>query len=93
MEVYQGLDRYLNCRGLGACGTCRLLVKNGKENLSPKGIVERVSLALHWISSTGFEDEIRLSCQCTVVGDISVEVRPEANLCGENFWQKPYPNK
>ena len=38
VEVYQGLDRYLNCRGLGACGTCRVLVKNGKENLSPKGI-------------------------------------------------------
>src|ERR1700722_14653434 len=80
VEVYQGLDRYLNCRGLGACGKCRVLVKNGKENLSPKGIVERVSLALHWIASTGFEDEMRLSCQCAVTGDLSVQVRPEPNL-------------
>src|SRR5260221_4273361 len=30
------LGRMLNCRGLGLCGTCRVLVKKGGENLSPK---------------------------------------------------------
>ena len=37
IEVYQGLSRYLNCFGHGTCGTCRVLVKKGMENLSPKG--------------------------------------------------------
>ena len=23
----------------------------------------------------------------------SIAVQPEFNWCGENFWQKPYPNK
>ena len=93
VNVYNGPELYVNCQGFGACGTCRVLVKKGQENLSPKGLIERVSMGLHWISTTGLEEELRLSCQCRVNGDISIEVRPEANLCGENFWTKTYPNK
>ena len=29
IEIYGGIDRYLNCRGNGLCGTCRVLVKKG----------------------------------------------------------------
>ena len=39
------------------------------------------------------EDELRLACQCAVNGDCTVSVQPEFNWYGENFWQKPYPNK
>jgi ferredoxin len=92
VPVYQGLSRYLNCFGHGTCGTCRLLVKKGMENLSPKGKMEKFTL-FRMMSAIGHEDEMRLSCQCQVNGDISVEVRPSMNLSGENFWQKPYPNK
>ncbi|HMF13105.1 MAG TPA: hypothetical protein VKE94_12395, partial [Gemmataceae bacterium] len=37
LELGNGfLGRYLNCHGLGLCGTCKVLVKKGMENLSPK---------------------------------------------------------
>jgi ferredoxin len=92
IDVYSGFDKYLNCRGNGLCGTCRVLVKKGAENLSPKTTVERLKLGM-MLSSIGHEEEMRLSCQVKVNGDCSIETRPAMNLYGENFWQKPYPNK
>jgi ferredoxin len=96
ISIYKGLDRYLNCRGLGLCGTCRVLVKKGMENLSPKTLMERINLNAHPLTlfaRIGHEDEMRLSCQVKVNGDCAVETQPEFNVSGENFWQKPYPNK
>jgi ferredoxin len=92
IQVYSGISRVLNCHGLGMCGTCRVLVKKGMENLSGKTLRERFKLAT-MLSSIGHEKEMRLSCQVKVNGDCSVETRPPLNLSGENFWQKPYPNK
>ena len=91
-EVYQGVTRYLNCMGHGTCGECRVLVKSGIENLSRKGLFERATL-FRMLSAVGHENEMRLSCQCTVNGDITIETQPAMNLSGETFWQKPYPNK
>ena len=96
VSVYSGVDKYLNCRGFGLCGTCKVHVKKGMENVSPKTLMEKINLNFHPLSafaSIGHEDEIRRSCQMSINGDCSVEVRPEFNLSGENFWQKPYPNK
>jgi ferredoxin len=92
VEIYNKLDRYLNCRGNGLCGTCRVLVKKGMENLSPKTRIEKIKLGT-MMSSIGHEDEMRLACQVRVNGDCTIETRPALNLSGENFWQKPYPNK
>jgi ferredoxin len=96
ISIYKGLDRYLNCRGLGLCGTCRVLIKKGMENLSPKTLMERINLNAHPLTvfaRIGHEDEMRLSCQVKVNGDCTVQTQPEFNISGENFWQKPYPNK
>ncbi len=96
IPIYGGLDKYLNCRGLGLCGTCRVLVKKGMENLTPKTFMERFNLNAHpltMLAAIGHEDEMRLSCQVRVNGDCSVETQPAMNWSGENFWQKPYPNK
>lgn len=82
----------LNCLGHGSCGTCRILVKKGMENLSPKGIMEKITL-LRMFSTIGHEDEMRLACQCAVKGDCTVETKPAMNISGDVFWQKPYPNK
>ncbi len=83
-----------NCMGHGLCATCRVLVKQGKENLSTKGLVEKISFAvLHPFANIGSEEEMRLACQCTIKGDVAVETTPALNLSGETFWQKPYPNK
>ena len=35
------MSRIFNCRGLGLCGTCRVLVKKGMENLNKKSLIER----------------------------------------------------
>jgi ferredoxin len=96
ISVYKGMDRYLNCRGFGLCGTCRVLVKKGMENLSPTSLMERLNLNAHpltMFARIGHEDEMRLSCQVKVNGDCTIQTTPEFNLSGENFWQKPYTNK
>jgi ferredoxin len=96
VPVYGTLERYLNCRGLGLCGTCKVLVKKGMENLNPKTFMEKFNLNFHpltMMASIGHEDEMRLSCQVEVRGDCTIETRPPLNLSGETFWQKPYPNK
>jgi ferredoxin len=92
IAVYKGFDRYLNCQGHGVCGTCRVLVKKGMENLSPKGRLERFTL-WRMLATIGHENEMRLACRVQVHGDCTIETTPPRNLSGENFWQKPYPNK
>ena len=92
IQVYPGLNKYLNCMGFGQCGTCRVLIKKGMEHTGPKTFMEKLTL-LRMFSTIGHEEEMRLSCQCTVHGDIEVETQPSLNWRGENFWQKPYPNK
>ena len=86
------VGRYLNCHGFGLCGTCLVLVKKGMENLSPKGRMERFTIG-RMLSSIGHEEEMRLSCQVLVNGDCTIQTKPGFNWSGENFWQKPYPNK
>src|SRR5262249_20244209 len=93
VPVYSGIDKYLNCRGLGLCGTCAVLVKKGMQELSKKTFREKFNFTLHPKTSfmvIGREDEMRLACQCKVEGDCEVEVRPSLNLSGEVFWSKPY---
>jgi ferredoxin len=92
IQVYPGLNKYLNCMGMGTCGTCRVLVKKGIENVGPKSFIEKLTL-LRMFSTIGHENEMRLSCQTTVNGDVEIETQPALNWDGENFWQKPYPNK
>ena len=96
VSVYEGMSKYVNCHGLGQCGTCRVLVKKGMENLSAKGLIEKLNLNTHPVTvlaCLGHEDEMRLACQVTVNGDCTIETTPPFNWSGENFWQKPYPNK
>src|SRR5437867_3311302 len=84
IEVYSGLTRYVNCFGHATCGTCRVLVQKGMENLSPKGLLERATL-FRMLSTLGHEQEMRLSCQCQVNGDCTIETRPGMNWSGEVF--------
>jgi ferredoxin len=93
IQVYPGINRVLNCRGNGLCGTCAVLVKKGDENLAPKSAREKLKLATMVFATIGHENDMRLSCMTTVNGDCTIETQPAFNLAGENFWQKPYPNK
>jgi ferredoxin len=96
VSVYPPLNRIVNCMGLGMCGTCRVLVKKGMENLNSKTLMERINLNVHpltMMAAIGHENEMRLSCQVLVNGDCTIETKPLLNINGENFWQRPYPNK
>jgi ferredoxin len=96
VQVYKGIHKVLNCYGHGLCGSCKVLIKKGMENVSPKGLLEKFTLATSpgtTFGIIGHEDEMRLSCRLAVNGDCTVETRPEFNWGGENFWQKPFPNK
>lgn len=92
IQVYKGLSRYLNCLGHGSCGTCRVLIKKGMDQVSPKTFLEKLTLG-RMLATIGHENEMRLSCQCQINGDCEVVTTPPFNWSGENFWQKPYPNK
>jgi 2Fe-2S ferredoxin len=85
VQVYQGMDKLLHCPGLGCCGTCRVLVPKGMENLSPIGLREglRLKVSMDYI---GHEGEMRLSCQTLVNGDVDVLTQPPVNWFGENFF-------
>ena len=61
-----------------------------------KTLIEARNLAAHpltMFAAIGHEDEMRLACQVHVNGDCAIETKPALNVTGENFWQKPYPNK
>lgn len=77
--------QYVNCHGLGTCGTCNVHITKGMEQTSPMATREKCRLAVSSIT-LGNEDKVRLSCQTEVNGDIEVKTFPEPNLYGENFW-------
>ncbi len=85
VQVYRGFDKVLHCPGLGCCGTCRVLVTKGMENASPMGLWERGRLKVS-MAYIGHEDQMRLSCQTRVEGDMDVVTQPEMNWFGENFF-------
>ena len=92
VEVYQGIHKVLHCPGLGMCTTCMVRIKSGVENVSAPGMWERMNagnLVTHpitFLSRLGQEQEMRLSCQTAVNGDVEVETHPEFNWHGEKFW-------
>jgi len=87
-----GLNKYLNCHGLGQCGTCRVRIVKGMENASPMGALEKLRFynpipdPLPCMAYIGNEQSMRLACQLTVHGDMEVETGPKLDLFGENFF-------
>ena len=99
INVHQGvngfgatINKFLNCHGIGQCGTCRVLVTKGMENTSPMGVVEKVRFynplpdPMPCMAFIGNESTMRLACRTKVLGDIEVETGPQLNLFGENFF-------
>ena len=63
-----GIELLHSCGGLAACTTCRIIVKEGHENLSPIKLAEEEVLA-----ETGILHSHRLACQARVFGDVIFE--------------------
>jgi ferredoxin len=87
-----GINKVVNCHGLGQCGTCRVLITKGKENINGLGLIEKARFynpipdPLPCMAFVGNEDTMRLACRVYVQGDIEVETGPALNLFGENFF-------
>ena len=94
------INKYVNCHGFGQCGTCRVLITEGMENVSKMGLVEKCRFRspmptpvtpggfdpLPCLAFIGNEETMRLACQVKVNGDIEVVTGPEIDLFGENFF-------
>jgi ferredoxin len=90
------VNQYMNCKGFGLCGTCRVLVTKGMENTSPLTLREKLKFKtplptpipdpIPMFAYIGHEATMRLACCTQVKGDIEVESGPEVNFFGENFF-------
>ncbi len=76
----QGIAHANSCEGDGVCSTCRIMVFEGLEHCAPRTRKEAL-LA----DRLGFAPEVRLACQTTVAGDVTVrrlvlDARDEAQV-------------
>ncbi|MEP2771724.1 MAG: 2Fe-2S iron-sulfur cluster-binding protein [Fulvivirga sp.] len=63
------------CGGKGRCTTCKMIVIEGLENLSPHSDFEKK------VNNLGaLKENQRLACQCKISGDIIVKVPDENKL-------------
>jgi len=70
--LYHKSFQWLNCHGLGCCGTCALKVE-GLTSKPTRIETLRLSLPPHKNSST---KHLRLACQTRVLGDVWVDKLP-----------------
>ena len=63
VEIYKGMAKMLNCRGMGVCGTCLIEVEP-MENVDPQTFMER----LHKVGPNQ-----KLGCRAKVYGDITIK--------------------
>ncbi len=62
-----GADITFGCKS-GTCGTCRIRIVEGSQNLTPPSREER-----DFLKKLHRPDNERLACQCQVLGDVSIE--------------------
>jgi len=68
LQIYAGLQQFLNCRGRGLCGTCKVRVK-------PQNVLsERTPAEISKLPQT--DDTVRLACQTFVYGDCEIQTFP-----------------
>jgi ferredoxin len=81
-----GFDRRATrlCGGRGLCGACRVLVRDGEENVSAKSWIERLRTAVGYLR-IGFGDDVRLACQMRIDGDVAIERAPHFNWWGRQI--------
>ena len=67
LPLYNGIASKIHCRGLGTCGTCAVEIEG---EVSSPTMVEKWRLGFPPHRS---ESNLRLACQCRVLGDLSVK--------------------
>jgi ferredoxin len=66
VDLYNGNAKFINCMGIGTCGTCAVEIEGEVSAATWKDIARR-SLPPHQRSRN-----LRLACQTEVLGDITV---------------------
>ncbi len=66
LPLYTRVARAIHCRGRGTCGTCAVRIE-GPVSEPSAGELRRLRLPPHRPDSG-----LRLACQCSVLGDITV---------------------
>ena len=67
VPVYGGVNKYINCRGFGLCGSDRILV-DPKDCVTPLTWKEKLHL--------GEKSKMRLACQAKLVADAKISIVP-----------------
>ncbi len=58
----------------GSCGSCRIEMIEGEENLTPPGAVESDTIASINQNYIGLNKKIRLSCRAKVRGNVTIKI-------------------
>lgn len=66
VNLHNGKAKYINCRGIGSCGTCAVKIEGEVSQPNWKDKV-RLSFPPH-----NSERDLRLACQTKVLGDLKI---------------------
>ena len=75
VSPYRGLDVLTNCRGHNFCGTCAVVIVDGK-GASPRTQEEETTLGGNLAIARLVEKNMRLACQTKITGDLIVKTHP-----------------
>ena len=64
VQLYPGIQKYLNCRGRGLCGTCKVRVSS-QDVVSERTAAEKAKIPAS-------DPTVRLACQTFAFGDCDV---------------------
>lgn len=73
---YKGSAMLTNCRGNNFCGTCAVEVVDG-AGASARGQEEEATLVGSLVVARVVEKNLRLSCQTSIIGDMTVKTHPQ----------------
>lgn len=72
IDIYTFKGKLTNCGGNGSCGTCRVRLMAGFENVNPRTPREDAVLR-----KQGAAGDIRLACRTMISGPVKVETKPQ----------------
>ncbi|MBI4548140.1 MAG: (2Fe-2S)-binding protein [Ignavibacteriae bacterium] len=84
ISPYLGKDNFLNCRGNGLCGTCRVEIVDGKGASPMTPLEEAALVGLAPFYARLVPKNVRLSCRIDVTQDMTVRTYPKVTL----DWQR-----
>ena len=84
VSPYLGKDRFLNCFGLGFCGTCRVEAVDGKGVAPMTDREEAPLVGLIPLYARKIPQNVRLSCRIDVKSDVTIKTHPKIGI----DWEK-----